>query len=254
MEMTGATAQLELPSKGLVYPKENPLSEGKVTIRYMTGKEELILLNPDTANDRTNFDKLIKAVTVSPNFEPLDLIEADKTYIIVALRIMSVGTDYPLEYLSCQHCRKKSVNQILSLENIKEDRGVIPPDVEHENSYEVKLPFSKKSIYIRHLNGHDAVYISSRLKDIDDTAKQIETMIKLTRATVLVDSETVGKDLGAKIRFVESMHFRDLREYVNKSNEIMGITEPKIEWTCPRCKAKSDVTVEVDEKFFFLRP
>ena len=40
------TEEVELPSKGLVYPKENPLSSGKVEIKYMTDKEEDILSNP----------------------------------------------------------------------------------------------------------------------------------------------------------------------------------------------------------------
>ena len=39
------TEVVELPSKGLVYPKENPLSSGKVEMKYMTAKEEDILTN-----------------------------------------------------------------------------------------------------------------------------------------------------------------------------------------------------------------
>ena len=39
------TEEVELPSKGLVYPKDNPLSSGKVEIKYMTAKEEDILTN-----------------------------------------------------------------------------------------------------------------------------------------------------------------------------------------------------------------
>jgi hypothetical protein len=37
------TEIVELPSKGYFYPKENPLSTGKVEIKYMTAKEEDIL-------------------------------------------------------------------------------------------------------------------------------------------------------------------------------------------------------------------
>ena len=39
------TEEVELPSKGLIYPKTNPLSSGKVEIKYMTAKEEDILSN-----------------------------------------------------------------------------------------------------------------------------------------------------------------------------------------------------------------
>ena len=37
------TEVLDLPSKGLLYPKENPLSSGRIDIKYMTAKEEDIL-------------------------------------------------------------------------------------------------------------------------------------------------------------------------------------------------------------------
>ena len=37
-EFTLPTEEVELPSKGLVYPKDNPLSSGKVEIKYMTAK------------------------------------------------------------------------------------------------------------------------------------------------------------------------------------------------------------------------
>ena len=39
------TETVELPSKGLLYPKESPLSEGKIEMKYMTAKEEDILTN-----------------------------------------------------------------------------------------------------------------------------------------------------------------------------------------------------------------
>ena len=39
------TEVIDLPSKGLLYPKDSPLAEGKIEIKYMTEKEEDILSN-----------------------------------------------------------------------------------------------------------------------------------------------------------------------------------------------------------------
>ena len=39
------TEQVELPSKGLIYPKDHPLSSGKIEMKYMTAREEDILTN-----------------------------------------------------------------------------------------------------------------------------------------------------------------------------------------------------------------
>ena len=37
------TETVELPSKGLLYPEDSPLSSGKIEMKYMTAKEEDIL-------------------------------------------------------------------------------------------------------------------------------------------------------------------------------------------------------------------
>ena len=42
-EVKFPTEVVDLPSKGLLYPKDSPLSTGKIEIKYMTAKEEDIL-------------------------------------------------------------------------------------------------------------------------------------------------------------------------------------------------------------------
>jgi hypothetical protein len=54
------TEIVDLPSKGLVYDKENPLSSGKIEMKYMTAKEEDILSNQSYITNGTVLDKLIK--------------------------------------------------------------------------------------------------------------------------------------------------------------------------------------------------
>ena len=34
------TEVIDLPSKGLLYPKDSPLASGKLQMKYMTAKEE----------------------------------------------------------------------------------------------------------------------------------------------------------------------------------------------------------------------
>ena len=58
------TEEIDLPSKGLVYSKENPLSSGKVEIKYMTAKEEDILSNQSYIQNGTVLDKLLASVIV----------------------------------------------------------------------------------------------------------------------------------------------------------------------------------------------
>ena len=59
------TEEVSLPSKGLLYPKDSPLSSGKVDIKYMTAKEEDILTSPNLIKKGTVIDKLLESVIVT---------------------------------------------------------------------------------------------------------------------------------------------------------------------------------------------
>ena len=91
------TEVIELPSKGLLYPQDNPLSSGKIEMKYMTAKEEDILTNQAYIQKGIVLDKLLQALIVSKiNYN--DLIIGDKNAIMVAARILGYGKDYTFEY------------------------------------------------------------------------------------------------------------------------------------------------------------
>ena len=56
------TEVIELPSKGLLYPESNPLSSGKLEMKYMTAKEEDILSNQSYIQKGTVLDKLLESL------------------------------------------------------------------------------------------------------------------------------------------------------------------------------------------------
>jgi hypothetical protein len=87
------TETVSLPSKGLLYPENNPLSSGKIEMKYMTAKEEDILTNQAYIADGTVFDRLFKSLIVSDvNYD--DLLVGDKNAVLVAARILGYGKDY----------------------------------------------------------------------------------------------------------------------------------------------------------------
>jgi len=91
------TEEIELPSKGLVYPEDNPLSSGKVTMKYMTAKEEDILTNQSYITKGIVLDKLLQSLIVSKvNYN--DLIVGDKNALMVAARVLGYGKDYTFDY------------------------------------------------------------------------------------------------------------------------------------------------------------
>jgi hypothetical protein len=84
------TEEVELPSKGLLYPENNPLRSGKVEIKYMTAKEEDILSNASFIQKGIVLDKLLESVIVS-KININDLVIGDKNAVLIATRILGYG-------------------------------------------------------------------------------------------------------------------------------------------------------------------
>jgi hypothetical protein len=91
------TETIELPSKGLLYPESNPLSSGKIEMKYMTAKEEDILTNQSYIKDGTVLDKLLKSLLFLKLIITILLI-GDKNAIMIASRILGYGSEYNITY------------------------------------------------------------------------------------------------------------------------------------------------------------
>ena len=88
---------IDLPSKGLLYPKENALSSGQVEMKYMTAKEEDILTNVNLLRQGVAIEKMLKSLIKSPvNYEDLTL--GDRNGLLIAARILAYGKDYSFMY------------------------------------------------------------------------------------------------------------------------------------------------------------
>ena len=71
------TETITLPSKGLLYPKDNPLSSGEIEMSYMSAKHEDILTNINFIKNGTVIDKLLQELIVTPiNYN--ELLSGDK--------------------------------------------------------------------------------------------------------------------------------------------------------------------------------
>ena len=91
------TEEVTLPSKGLIYPQDNPLAKGVLEMKYMTAKEEDILTNQSYIKNGTVLDKLMKSLIIS-KIDYNDLLIGDKNAIMVAARILSYGKNYEFSY------------------------------------------------------------------------------------------------------------------------------------------------------------
>ena len=190
------TETIELPSKGLIYPEDNPLSSGTIEMKYMTAKEEDILSNQSYIQNGTVLDKLLKSLIVS-EIDYNDLIVGDKNAIMIAARVLGYGKDYEFEYKGEQ----VSVD-LSSLENRKFDEKAITRGV---NEFSYTLPTSGTIITYKLLTHKDLkkdllnTYLESwnnynfYLQKIENQNAIIETLnLKLKGDEILYKSQKIS--------------------------------------------------------------
>jgi len=126
------TETVELPSKGLLYPKDSPLSSGTVEMKYMTAKEEDILSNTNYMRKGIVLDKLMQSLIVTENFDYNQLLIGDKNAIMIASRVLSYGKDYTVNYLG----------EDIVVDLSKFDNKEVKEELfkEGKNEFEFKLP------------------------------------------------------------------------------------------------------------------
>lgn len=179
------TEMVELPSKGLLYPKGSPLAEGKIEMKYMTAKEEDILTNQNYIQNGTVIDKLLQSLIVTPiNYG--DLLVGDKNAILIASRILGYGKDYEFEYGG----EKQSVD--LSLLEPKElDESLFKSG---ENKFTFVTPASQAVLTFKLLTHADEQAIDQEIKGLKklnkDSSAELSTRLKRMITSVNGDAET----------------------------------------------------------------
>ena len=152
------TEEVTLPSKGLVYPKDNPLSKGVLEMKYMTAKEEDILTNESYIKNGTVIDKLLKSLIITP-IDYNDIIIGDKNAIMIAARVLGYGKDYTFTYDGEEH----TVDLTEVKDKELEEKNLLSKG---QNEFEFTLPTTKKSITFKILTHGDEKKIENEIKGI----------------------------------------------------------------------------------------
>ena len=199
------TEEVELPSKGLLYPDGHPLKSGKIEIKYMTAKEEDILSNQAYIQKGTVLDKLLESVIINKDIKLKDLLIGDKNAILIATRILGYGKNYSFTYNS-----EKVDIDLTELENKPFDESYI---VDGKNEFSFTLPHSNTLITFKVLDGHEEVKIEAELKGLRKIQKDNvpELTTRLKHIILSVNGETESKDVR---EFVDNyMLARDSRAF-----------------------------------------
>ena len=218
MEFKLPTETVTLPSKGLFYPKDNPLSSGEVEVKYMTAKEEDILTNANYIQDGTVLDKLMKSLIVSKiNYS--DLLIGDKNAIMVSSRILGYGKDYKFTYQGEEHTVDLS-----TLENKEIDSSLSTPG---NNTFNFTLPTTNIEITFKLLTHNDEAKITQEIKSLKKINSKA-TADLTTRLKYIIQSVD-GNDETKEIRkfidnYLLAQDARALRNYINEIQPDVDLT------------------------------
>ena len=205
------TEIVELPSKGLIYPKDNPLSSGKIEMKYMTAKEEDILTNVNYLQKGIVLDKLLESLIVSKiNYN--DLITGDKNALLIAARVLGYGKDYEFRYGT-----EKITVDLTTLD----DKNLNPNDLIEEgiNEFEFTLPHSKTLLTFKLLTHGDEKSIDRELQGLKKIRKDIipESTTRLKYMITSVDGDREKKTIREFVdNYLLAKDARVLREEIRR--------------------------------------
>ena len=232
------TETIELPSKGLMYPEDSPLSSGKIEIKYMTAKEEDILTNQAYIEKGTVLDKLIDSLIVNKDINQKDLIVGDKNAVLVAARVLGYGKKYSFTLKGEEH-----TVDLTEVDNKQIDESLFQRG---ENKFQFTLPHSGNKITYKILNGHDETKIEQELRGIKKINKDAspELSTRLKHLITSVNGETESKRIREFVdNYLLARDSRALREHIKEN-------QPDVDLTFD-LDGEGEVTVPIGITFFW---
>ena len=203
------TEMVELPSKGLIYPKDHPLRSGKVEMKYMTAREEDILSNQNLIKKGVVLEKLLESL-IQGKFDTKSLSTGDKNAVFIASRILGYGKDYTFI-----HGDEKITVDLSTIESKPFDENII----DENGLINFTLPKSETNVKFKILSEKEEDDIKVEIKNLSKFKGKGsgEVTVRLKHQIVSVD----GKEDKTEIKnFVDNYMLaqdsRALRNYVKE--------------------------------------
>jgi len=213
------TEEVTLPSKGLIYPSENPLSKGTLEMKYMTAKEEDILTNNSYIKNGTVIDKLLQSLIITP-IDYNDLVVGDKNATMIAARVLGYGKDYSFtldeeeQTVDLTEVNDKELQEEHLLEKGK-------------NEFSFMLPTIQKNITFKILTHGDEKKVDTEVKGLKkiDKKSSAEYSTRLKHMILSVEGDYERKTVR---QFVDNQLLardsRALREYIKEIQPDVDLT------------------------------
>ena len=212
-EVKFPTEVVDLPSQGLLYPKDSPLSSGTIEIKYMTAREEDILTSANLIKKGIVVEKLLEALIIDKSIKVDDLLIGDKNAVLIASRVLAYGKEYNVEYDGQQ-----IVVDLTQLKDKKLDENIV---TEGANEFEFDLPATKRKLTFKLLTSGDEKEVDKEINAYKKVGDGIgyDLTTRLKHQIVSIDGDTKRASITS---FVDNEFLsRDSIAFRSHINKIM---------------------------------
>jgi hypothetical protein len=238
------TEVVDLPSKGIFYPKDHPLHNQEfVEIKHMTAKEEDILTSTSLITKGVVLDHLIQSLLLDKNINARTLFTGDRNAILVNARMNAYGSDYKASSI-CSECSTFTETTFdLSTMKSKEDSL-------DEESLRFILPKTEFPVTIRFLTVHEEGLLE---KEVEKKTKMgfpdssLTTFLKF----IVTSVDGVNASDGFISQFLENMPTVDAKfikkQYVDSKPDVDFSQEVE----CKSCSHTERREMPISADFFW---
>ena len=232
------TEEIDLPSQGKIYPKDNPLSSGVIEMKYMTAREEDILTNQNYIKKGVVLDKLLQSLIINKEIKLDDMIVGDKNALLIAARVLGYGKEYEVSIEGSEYILDMS-----TLEHKEVDMNSIE---EGKNEFSYTLPSSEIKITYQLLTGKLEKSVEREITGLKKINKEASPELT-TRLKHMITSIEGSEDKKEIREFVDNQLLaRDSRSF----REHIKSTQPDINLSYILDNGK-EVMVPIGLSFFW---
>jgi hypothetical protein len=264
-----------LPSKGVYY--EGQIPDGVVEVKPLGLKAEKILTTQRLVKSGEALEKVYaEHVRLPEGFEPQDLLEGDREFLLYYLRGISHGHEYEF-LLTCPECNSVS-DQVYDLNELWGTAKFPNPEIGPE-PFPIVLPHFSEIlgeefvVRVRFLRGKDVLDLlnaqppikrarrnkkgkkkmsrSEANKEIKEFAETLDTTLELNINKIIVEAD--GDPDRFKIRqLVERMSSSDVSAIITFLAENAPGIDTSIVADCsnPQCASEVVVPLPITDQFF----
>jgi len=240
--------EIVLPSLGKFYDGEDGPTDGILHVRPMTGKEEQILATPRWVKGGKAMDMIFESC-LQEEYDPVNFLSIDRTYLLIFLRGISYTPDYEVE-IKCPDCSTK-YSSVIHLNELDIDECT---DNFGPEKLDDTLPTTGFSFGYKLSTGFDENEVSKhrerKAKWFGDRTTDDTLLFRMASLIEYIEDVTSRKDIQMVL---EKLPVSDVNYIRNVVNEPPFGVDTKIPQVCVSCMSEFDIDLPLESNFFFPR-